>query len=157
MGHSGHWTQSISSVQALSPFLGFTIHNSQWARAARNEHMSSLSPHTQIGSQSVNPPQNMKKWVKFYDTLWKRVKDTNWNGQEFPVRFLRTPPMYFVIYRKYKRGREKGIFVCYFFTSHQITVMDSERQPEAQNEPRASSKSRTMPPNYCRNRRQNAA
>ena len=39
--------------------------------------------------------------------------------------------------------------------------MDSERQPEAQNEPRASSKSHTMPPNYCRNRlfsprRQNA-
>ena len=150
MGHSGHWTQSISSVQALSPFS--TIGTS----GAQRAHVFIVTSHTDIGSQSVNPPQNMKKWVKFYDTLWKRVKDTNWNRQEFPVRFLRTPPMYFVIYRKYKRGREKGIFVCYFFTSHQITVMDSERQPEAQNEPRASSKSRTMPPNYCRNRRQNA-
>ena len=57
--------------------------------------------------------------------------------------------------------RMKGIFVCYFFTGHQVTVMDSARQPEAQNEPRASAKSRTMPPNYCRCRlfppkRQNA-
>ena len=39
--------------------------------------------------------------------------------------------------------------------------MDSQRQPEAQNEPTASAKSRTMPPNYCRCRlfpqkRQNA-
>ena len=68
---------------------------------------------------------------------------------------------YSVIFRKYRSARKKGIFVCYFFTGHQITVMDSERQPEAQNEPRASSKSHTMPPNYCRNqlfslRRQNA-
>ena len=60
---------------------------------------------------------------------------------------------YFVIFRKYVSARKKGIFVCYFFTGHQITVMDSERQPEAQNEPRASSKSRTMPPNYCRSQK----
>ena len=67
-----------------------------------------------------------------------------------PYRTLQNNIFYFVIYRKYKRVRKKGIFVCYFFTGHQITVMDSERQPEAQNEPRASAKSRTMPPNYCR-------
>ena len=84
-------------------------------------------------------------------------------------QFLRTPHcgtlqiniFYLVTFRKYERARKKGIFVCYFFTGHQITVMDSERQPEAQNEPRASAKSRTMPPNYCRSRlffhrRQNA-
>ena len=47
----------------------------------------------------------------------------------------------------------EGIFVCFFFTGHQVTVMDSARQPEAQNEPRASSKSRTMPPNYCRSQK----
>ena len=66
-----------------------------------------------------------------------------------------------VIYRKYKEARKKGIFVWHFFTGHQVTVMDSQRQPEAQNEPTASAKSRTMPPNYCRCRlfpqkRQNA-
>ena len=66
-----------------------------------------------------------------------------------------------VIYRKYKEARKKGIFVWHFFTGHQVTVMDSQRQPEAQNEPWASAKSRTMPPNYCRCRlfplkRQNA-
>ena len=67
-----------------------------------------------------------------------------------------------VIYRKYKEARKKGIFVWHFFTGHQVTVMDSQRQPEAQNEPRASSKSRTMPPKllseptFFTARRQNA-
>ena len=68
----GYYTDSIgqyavqcplqSSVQASSPPF---VDNGHEPRA----HMSSLSPHTQIRSQSVNPPQNMKyfkKWGKFF-------------------------------------------------------------------------------------------
>ena len=58
----------------------FGLHNPQWARAAAR---TCLHCHLteQIRSQSVNPPQNMKNRVKFYDTLWKHVKHTNWNGR----------------------------------------------------------------------------
>ena len=133
--------------------------------------MSSLSPRTQIRSQSVNPPQNMKKWPKFCESMSNiRIQTAGWIlcfcfGRFLYGKCFSSPPkvniIFLVIYRKYKVARKKGIFVWHFFTGHQVTVMDSQRQPEAQNEPWASAKSRTMPPNYCRCRlfppkRQNA-
>ena len=128
-------------------------------------HLAPRSDHSQLTRHKI--------W-KSAQILWKHVKHTNSNCRgNFVLLFLQifiwecfSSPrkvniIFLVIYRKYKVARKKGIFVWHFFTGHQVTVMDSQRQPEAQNEPWASAKSRTMPPNYCRSqlffrRRQNA-